>query len=43
MEVLQEEVKLSNTRTAYVLHIPNTFSLILPRNNQSENSNTISL
>ena len=43
MEVLQEEVKLSNKRTAYVLHISNTFSLILPKNNQSENSNTISL
>ena len=31
--VLREEVEPSNTRTAYVLHIPNTLSLISARNN----------
>ena len=34
IEVLREEVELSNTRTAYVMHIPNTYSLILARNNR---------
>ena len=32
MEVLREEVELSNTCTAYIMHIPNTLSLILARN-----------
>ena len=27
IEVLREEVELSNTRTAYVMHIPTTLSL----------------
>ena len=34
IEVLREEVELSNTRTAYVMHIPNTLSLISARNNR---------
>ena len=33
IEFLHEEVKLSNTRTAYVMHIPNIMSLISARNN----------
>ena len=36
IEVLREEVKLSNTRTAYVMHIPNTLSLTSARNNSKE-------
>ena len=32
-EVLREEVELSNTRTAYVMHIPTTMSLTSARNN----------
>ena len=31
--VLREEVELSNTRTAYIMHIPNTLSLSSARNN----------
>ena len=36
IEVLREEVELSNTRTrtAYVMHIPSTLSLISARNNR---------
>ena len=30
----REEVELSNTRTAYVMYIPNTLSLITARNNR---------
>ena len=33
IEVLREEVELSNKRTAYVRHIPNTLSLTSARNN----------
>ena len=33
LNVLREEVELSNTRTAYVMHIPTTFSLTSARNN----------
>ena len=32
--ILREEVELSNTRTAYVMHIPNTLSLTSARNNR---------
>ena len=32
--VLREEVKLSNIRTAYIMHIPNTLSLISARRNR---------
>ena len=35
-EVLREEVELSNTRTAYVMHIPNTLSLTSARNNRKQ-------
>ena len=35
-EVLREEVELSNTRTAYVMHIPNTLSLTSARSNSKE-------
>ena len=35
-EVLHEEVELSNTRTAYVMYIPNTDSLTSARNNRKE-------
>ena len=35
-EVLREEVELSNTRTAYVMHIPNTHSLTLARKNRKQ-------
>ena len=31
-----EEVELSNTRTAYVMHIPNTLSLTSARNNRKQ-------
>ena len=31
-----EEVELSNTRTAYVMHIPNTLSLTSARNNHKQ-------
>ena len=34
IEVLREEVELSNTRTAYVMHIANTLSLISARKNR---------
>ena len=36
IEVLQglEEVELSDTHTAYIMHIPNTLSLISARNNR---------
>ena len=30
----REEVELSNTRTAYVMHIPTTLSLTSARNNR---------
>ena len=33
IEVLRKKVELSNTRTAYVMHIPNTLSLLSARNN----------
>ena len=36
MEVLREEVELSNTRTAYVMHIPTTLSLTSARNNRKQ-------
>ena len=36
IEVLREEVELSNTRTAYVMHIPNTLSLTSARNNSKQ-------
>ena len=36
IEVLREEVELSNTRTAYVMHIPNTLSPTLARNNRNQ-------
>ena len=36
IEVLREEVELSNTRTAYVMHIPNTLSLTSARNNRKQ-------
>ena len=32
----REEVELSNTRTAYVMHIPNTLSLTSARNNSKQ-------
>ena len=32
----REEVELSNTRTAYVMHIPNTLSLTSVRNNSKQ-------
>ena len=35
IEVLREEVKLSNTRTAYVMHIPNTLILISAKINRN--------
>ena len=35
-EVLREEVELSNTRTAYVMNIPNTHSLTAARNNRKQ-------
>ena len=35
-EALQEEVELSNTRTSYVMHIPNTHSLTSVRNNRKQ-------
>ena len=35
-EVLREEVELSNTRTAHVMHIPTTLSLTLARNNRKQ-------
>ena len=35
-EVLREEVKLSKTRTAFVMHIPNTMSLTSARNNPKQ-------
>ena len=35
-EVLREEVELSNTRTAYVMYIPNTLSLTSARNNRKQ-------
>ena len=35
-EVLREEVELSNTRTAYVMHIPNTLSLTSARNSSKQ-------
>ena len=34
--VLLEEVELSNTRTAYVMNIPNTHSLTSARNNRKQ-------
>ena len=36
IEVLSEEVVLSNTRTAYVMRIPNTLSLTSARNNSKQ-------
>ena len=36
IEVLREEVELSNTRTAYVMHIPTTLSLTSARNNRKQ-------
>ena len=36
LNVLREEVKLSNTRTAYVMHIPNTLTLTSARNNRKQ-------
>ena len=43
MEVLREEVELSNTHTAYVMHIPDTLSLTSVRNNRRQkNSNSVS-
>ena len=36
LKVLREEVELSNTRTAYVMHIPNTLTLTSPRNNRKQ-------
>ena len=33
---LREEVELSNTRTAYVMHIPTTLSLTSARNNRKQ-------
>ena len=35
MEVLRKKVELSNTRTAYVMHIPSTPSLISARINRN--------
>ena len=35
-EVLCEEVELSNTHTAHVMHIPNTLNLISTRNNSKQ-------
>ena len=32
----REEVELSNTRTAYVMHIPTTLSLTSARNNRKQ-------
>ena len=32
----REEVELSNTSTAYVMHIPNTLHLTLARNNRKQ-------
>ena len=32
----REEVELSNKRTAYVMHIPNTLSLTSARNNRKQ-------
>ena len=42
-EVLREEVELSNTRTAYVMHIPNTLSLTSARNTRKQKCNSVSL
>ena len=36
IEVLREEVELSNTRTAYVLHIPGTLSLTSARKKRKQ-------
>ena len=36
IEVLREEMELSNTRTAYVTHIPTTLSLTSARNNRKQ-------
>ena len=36
IEVLSEEVVLSNTRTAYVMHIPTPLSLTSARNNRKQ-------
>ena len=36
IEVLHEEVEHSNTRTTYVMHIPNTLSLTSARNNRKQ-------
>ena len=36
IEALREEVELSNTRTAYVMHIPTTLSLTSARNNRKQ-------
>ena len=36
IEVLREEVELSNTRTAYVMHIPNTLNLTSARHNRKQ-------
>ena len=36
IEVLSEEVELSNTRTAYVMHIPSPLSLTSARNNRKQ-------
>ena len=33
---MREEVELSNTRTAYVMQIPNTLSLTSARNNSKQ-------
>ena len=33
----RKEVELSNTRTAYVMYIPNTLSLTSARNNRKQN------
>ena len=36
IEVLREEVELSNTRTAYIMHIPNTLSITSAGNNSKQ-------
>ena len=36
IEVLREEVELSYSRTAYVMHIPNRLSLTSARNNSKK-------
>ena len=36
IDVLREEVELSNTRTAYVMHLPTTLNLTSARNNSKQ-------